>query len=164
MQASLARAKYGGYDRKPISRTGARSISSAQAAGTLVGVRRGIFCLVCSLAAIALVVPAAVQASRKPTTKERAQIASVVHLPASCAKVRVSTTTKKPKWGDVSFKIKSPSTCQPLASDGVTIVHKSGGRWRFVTAGSSFGCSELYAQVPQLVIKDLAIKCSNQSV
>jgi hypothetical protein len=119
---------------------------------------------VCSLAAIGLLVPAAVHASRQPTTQERAQIASVVHLPASCAKVRVSTTTRKPKWGDVAFKIKSPSTCQPLASDGVTIVHKSKGRWRFVTAGSSFQCSELYVQVPQLVIKDLRIKCSNQPV
>jgi hypothetical protein len=120
--------------------------------------------MVCALVAIGLFVPTIGQAFRQPTTKERAQIASVVHLPASCAKVRVSTTTKKPKWGDVSFKAKSPSTCQPLASDGVTIVHKSKGHWRFVTAGSSFQCSELYAQVPQLVIKDLRIKCSNQPV
>src|SRR5262249_6748400 len=96
------------------------------------------------------------------TDKERNQIASVVKLPAACAKVRVSTVTHKPKWGSVSFKPSSPSTCQPLASDGVTVVHKAGGRWHFITAGSSFGCNELYAKVPQAVAQDLRIKCSNQ--
>jgi hypothetical protein len=130
----------------------------------LPGVRRGIFCVLWALAGTALLAPTLAQAIRQPTAKEKAQIASVVHLPASCAKVRVSTTTKKPKWGDVSFKVKSPATCQPLASNGVTIVHKSGGRWSFVTAGSSFQCSEIYAQVPPLVVKDLGIRCSKSPV
>jgi hypothetical protein len=114
------------------------------------------------LAAIALTAPALVNAARKPTVKERAQIASVVHLPAACAKVRVSTVTKKPKWGSVAFNPRGPATCEPLASNGVTVVRKSSGRWHFVTAGSSFGCSDLYAQVPEPVAKDLGIKCSNQ--
>jgi hypothetical protein len=122
--------------------------------------RKACLGLIISLAAIGLIVPAVVQADRKPTAKEAAQIASVVHLPVSCARVRVSTVTKKPKWGSVSFK-PGPATCEPLASDGVTVVRKSNGRWHFVTAGSSFGCGELYQQVPQQVVKDLGIKCSN---
>jgi hypothetical protein len=123
--------------------------------------RKGTLVLIAALA-ISLIVPAAVHAIRKPTAKEKAQIASVVRLPVSCAKVRVSTVTKKPKWGSVSFKA-GLATCEPLASDGVTVVRKSNGRWHFVTAGSSFGCSELYAQVPAPVAKDLRIKCSAQS-
>ena len=98
------------------------------------------------------------QADRKPTAKEKAQIASVIHLPAACAKVRVSTVTKKPKWGSVGFKL-AGSKCEPFASNGVTIAKKSTGRWRFVTAGSSFSCSELNEEVPEAIWKDLGIKC-----
>jgi hypothetical protein len=108
---------------------------------------------------IALVLPAVVHADRKPTSKERAQIAAVVQLPARCAKVRVSTVTKKPKWGSVSWR-NGGSECEPLASNGVTVVKKSHGAWRFVTAGSSFTCTELYAKVPQAVAKDLKISCT----
>jgi hypothetical protein len=123
--------------------------------------RKGSIALIGALA-ISLVVPAVVHAIRKPTAKEKAQIASVVHLPAACAKVRVSTVTKKPKWGSVAFLPSGPATCQPLASNGVTVVMKSSGRWHFVTAGSSFSCSDLYAQVPKPVAQDLRVKCSNQ--
>ncbi len=120
--------------------------------------RKGSLVLIAALA-ISLIVPAAVRAIRKPTTKEKAQIASVVHLPVSCARVRVSTVTKKPKWGTVSFNL-GPATCEPLASDGVTVVRRASGRWHFVTAGSSFTCSELYAQVPEPIARDLKIGCT----
>jgi hypothetical protein len=106
-----------------------------------------------------LLVAAIAQADRKPTLKERIQIASVVHLPAKCAQIRISTETKKPKWGSVSFR-PGPTACEPLASNGVTVVKKSSGRWRFVTAGSSFDCPELYAKVPRAIAKDLGIKCT----
>jgi hypothetical protein len=108
--------------------------------------------------AIALLAAGPANADRKPTVKEKAQIASVIHLPAACAKVRVSTVTKKPKWGSVTFKL-AGSQCEPFASNGVTIAKKSKGRWRFVTAGSSFSCSELNETVPEAVYKDLGIKC-----
>ena len=49
--------------------------------------------------------------------------------------------------------------CDPLASNGVTVVKKTSGRWRFITAGSSFTCGELYDKVPKLIAKDLRIKC-----
>jgi hypothetical protein len=98
-------------------------------------------------------------ADRKPTPKEKAQIASVVHLPVICARVRVSTVTRKPKWGSVSWR-RGAAQCDPLASNGVTVVKKTEGRWRFITAGSSFICGELYDMVPKPVAKDLRIKCT----
>jgi hypothetical protein len=109
-------------------------------------------------AALALALPAIGQASRKPRVNEGIQIASVVHLPIRCAKVRISTETRKPKWGKVSFRPKRTS-CDPFASNGVTVVKKSAGRWRFITAGSSFECGELYKQVPKAIANDLGIDC-----
>jgi hypothetical protein len=109
-----------------------------------------------------LAFPAVVQAERKPTTKEKAQIASIVHLPAVCARVRISTTSKKPKWGSVSWH-RAGSQCEPLASNGVTIVKKSAGRWRFITAGSSFDCKDLYEKVPKQVVMDLRIRCTKDA-
>jgi hypothetical protein len=108
--------------------------------------------------ALSLSLVAVAGADRKPTTKEKAQIASVIGLPVACAKVRVSTVTKKPKWGSVSFKA-AGTQCETHASDGVTVAKKTGGRWRLVTAGSSFSCSELNQEVPEAVYKDLGIKC-----
>ena len=111
-------------------------------------------------ALIALLLTAGIaQADRKPTQKEKAQIASVVHLPVVCARVRVSTVTKKPKWGSVEWR-RGGSQCEPLASNGVTVTKKTQGRWRLITAGSSFSCSELYELVPQEIAKDLRIDCS----
>lgn len=108
--------------------------------------------------AVALLATGVAQADRKPTVKEKAQIASIIQLPVACAKVRVSTVSKKPKWGTVSFRPGGPR-CETHASNGVTVAKKTHGRWRMVTAGSSFSCSELYASVPQEVAKDLGIKC-----
>jgi hypothetical protein len=105
------------------------------------------------------VIAGVASADRKPTNKERSQIAAVVQLPAKCARVRVSTVTKKPKWGSVSWR-NGGSECEPLASNGVTVVKKAHGRWRFVTAGSSFDCPGLYAKVPQPVAQDLKISCT----
>ncbi len=108
--------------------------------------------------AVFLVVGVA-NADRKPSHKEKVRIARVVDLPAKCARVRVSTETKKPKWASVSFR-PGPKDCNPFASNGVTVVRKAVGRWRFVTAGSSFDCSSLYAQVPKTVAADLGISCN----
>jgi hypothetical protein len=107
----------------------------------------------------AFLVAGVANAERKPTSKERAQIAAVVQLPPKCARVKVSTVTKKPKWSSVSWR-NGGSECMPLASNGVTVEKKSHGTWRFVTAGSSFTCAELYAKVPQAVAKDLKISCT----
>ena|SRR5689334_21563977 len=120
--------------------------------------RRSRLLLFLTAVAASAALTAVAHAERKPTTKERIQIASVIHLPAACAHVRVATTSQKPKWGKVSWR-DGGDQCTAMASNGVTIVHKSSGRWRVVTAGSSFTCSELYDQVPSAVVKDLRIRC-----
>jgi hypothetical protein len=119
---------------------------------------RGITLIALTVVA-ALSLVAMASADRKPTSKERSQIAAVADLPPKCARVRVSTVTKKPKWGSVSWR-NGGSECEPLAANGVTVVKKSHGHWRFVTAGSSFTCTELYAKVPRAVAKDLKISCT----
>ena len=111
------------------------------------------------VAALALSAVATVQADRKPTDKERKAVAAVIDLPAKCAHVRISTVTEKPKWASVSFRPHSPEACEPFASDGVTVAKKRSGRWRFVTAGSSFECVDLYKEVPVSVAQDLSIDC-----
>jgi hypothetical protein len=107
----------------------------------------------------ALLAGGVANAERKPTSKERAQIAAVVKLPTKCAHVKVSTVKTKSRWGSVSWR-NGGSGCKPLASNGVTVVKKSHGRWKFVTAGSSFDCPGLYAKVPQAVAQDLKITCT----
>ena len=109
---------------------------------------------------LCLLLPGVAGADRKPTPKEKAQIASVVHLPVICARVRVSTVTEKPKWASVSWR-RGAAQCDPLASNGVTVVKKTSGRWRFITAGSSFTCGELYDVVRKPIVKDLGIKCQS---
>jgi hypothetical protein len=148
MQASLTRAKSGEHAREPRLEDGCTVHFSLM---TRIAIITALMAL--------LAFPAVVRADRKPNSKEKAQIAAVVQLPSRCARVRVSTVTKKPKWGSVSWR-NGGSECMPLASNGVTVTRKSHGRWRFVTAGSSFTCGELYKQVPQAVAQDLKISCA----
>ncbi len=131
---------------------GARSINLR-----LVTLRTLTFIAAFAIAAVSLA--AVASAARKPNVKERAQIAAVVQLPSKCARVKVSTVKQKSKWGSVSWR-NGGSECKPLASNGVTVVKKSHGRWKFVTAGSSFDCTGLYAKVPQAVARDLKISCT----
>jgi hypothetical protein len=113
-------------------------------------------------AAVAVVGAASVAADRRPTDKEHRAIARAVELPRKCAKVRISTATERPKWAS-SYWRPGPG-CQPFASDGVTVLKKKRGdrpaRWRFVTAGSSFTCADLYRDVPRRVADDLDIDCA----
>lgn len=119
---------------------------------------RGRFFVSLSVFAAALVLPAVVHADRAPTAKQHRQIAKVLQLPPRCAAVRISTVTKKPKWGSVSWR-PGGAKCKPFAANGVTVVKKSNGQWRFITAGSSFDCGPLYKVVPLAVVQDLGISC-----
>jgi hypothetical protein len=110
------------------------------------------------IAALPLLVAGIAQADRKPTGKERRQVAKVLQVPPECAAVRISTETAKPKWASVSFK-PAGSECEPFASDGVIVAKKSKGRWRAVVDGSSFDCPSLYKAVPRAVAEDLGITC-----
>jgi hypothetical protein len=105
-----------------------------------------------------LVVAGVASAQRAPTKKEHRQIAKAMKSPPRCTRVRVSTVVTSPKWASLSWK-PGPG-CKKFAADGVAILKKRpGGHWKFVTAGSSFDCGPLYAQVPQAVVQDLGITC-----
>jgi hypothetical protein len=113
-------------------------------------------------AVVALVGAAHVAADRRPTEKEHRAIARAADLPRKCAKVHVSTEAARPKWASLSWR-PGPG-CAPYAADGVVVLKKRKrgdrpARWRFVTAGSSFGCAELYRDVPRTVADDLGIDC-----
>jgi hypothetical protein len=114
-----------------------------------------------AVAAIALlaVLVASAGADRKPTRDERRAIAKVVELPAACAKVRISTVTEDPEWASVYWKPHPADKCMPYARDGVAVERYKNGHWKFVTAGSSFTCRQLYRQVPRKVVNDLGIDC-----
>jgi hypothetical protein len=119
--------------------------------------RRPFVALVCVVAS-PLVLAAVAHADRAPTAKQHRQIAKVAELPPRCAAVRISTVTKKPKWASVSWK-PGGAKCKPFAANGVEVVKKTNGRWRFITAGSSFDCGPLYKLVPLAVVQDLGISC-----
>jgi len=119
--------------------------------------RRTAFIAVLALATVFVV--ASASADRRPSSKEKAQIAKVVGLVPKCATVRVSTVTKKAKWATAEWR-DGGQRCSPFASNGVTVEKKRAGRWRFITSGSSFDCPGLYAKVPQPVAKDLRISCT----
>jgi hypothetical protein len=110
------------------------------------------------LLAAGLLTAGVASADRKPTKKEHHQIAKAAKFPPRCTRVRVSTAVTDPKWASLSWK--PGRNCLKFAADGVAILKKRpGGSWKFVTAGSSFDCGPLYAQVPQAVVQDLGISC-----
>lgn len=110
------------------------------------------------LIAVFLLLAGVASAQRAPTKKEHRQIAKAMKFPAHCTRVRVSTVVTSPRWASLSWR-PGPG-CKPFAADGVAILKKRpGAQWKFVTAGSSFDCGPLYAQVPQAVVEDLGITC-----
>jgi hypothetical protein len=116
--------------------------------------------LIAALATAASLLAAGLAAAdRKPTDKERRQIAKLLGLPEPCAHIRVSTVPDQPRYAIGAYRFKSPDKCDKYAADGVVIFKRAEGRWRFVDAGSSFFCSDLYQRVPQSVVEDLDIFC-----
>jgi hypothetical protein len=71
-----------------------------------------------------------------------------------CLNVYVSTVN--PNWATVGFRY-VPS-CVSQAGNGVIIMHRTGGRWRFIGAGSAFSCP-LPGHVPPRVKRDLRLVC-----
>jgi hypothetical protein len=107
----------------------------------------------------ALLATGAAQADRKPTPKERKAVAKILQIPETCATIRVSTVPDERKFAKGGYRFKSPDKCDKYAADGVVIVKKTKRGWRFVDAGSSFLCKDLYEKVPQSVVEDLDIFC-----
>lgn len=100
-------------------------------------------------------VPAAPAAADRPATKrERAQVAKAIGVPERCARVRVSTVSRR--WSAARMRVRKAS-CRRYAADGVAVFRKRRSGWRFVTAGSSFDCP--VPDVPRRIARDLRIPC-----
>jgi 3-methyladenine DNA glycosylase Mpg len=72
----------------------------------------------------------------------------------SCMRVYVSTVN--PNWATMQFIF--VARCERQDANGVAVVHRTQGRWRFVTAGSAFTCP-IPGHIPQRVQKDLKLGC-----
>lgn len=94
--------------------------------------------LALSAAVLALTVGIAAPASaaKNPTASQRAEIAESVATPAVCLTIKISTA--RSGWASYAFR-DSRSTrkqCAQHASNGVTLLQRSGRTWRQRWAGS----------------------------
>lgn len=114
--------------------------------------------------------PAAALAHKAPSTSQRTALTRAfnryVHapVPAHCLKYEVSTANSA--WAEVEFygvrQGKLIPSCAKFASNGEVIFHFKGGKWRYVTSGSSFENSNGVCGVhgvPKSVVSDFKL-CS----
>lgn len=73
---------------------------------------------------------------------------------ASCLRVYISTVNSR--WATIQFLY--VRRCERLDGDGVAVINRTGGRWRFVTAGSEFYCP-MPGHIPKRVQADLRLYC-----
>ena len=111
------------------------------------------YLILLALIAIAAI-PTTAHADRAPTKRERAAIAKAFCVPKRCLRIRVSTVNER--WSRETIRNEKQS-CSRWAADGVAVFKKRNGRWRFVTAGSSFDCP--VPKVPRRVARDLELPC-----
>lgn len=114
-----------------------------------------------------LAFPAVALASRPASTSQRAALLKAFgdkQAPSRCLTVLISTSNRS--WAALYFTglwvpaRKMPPGCAKYAANGITIFHYRAGRWRFVTAGSSFVNSSGKCgvpRVPKAVIKDFRL-------
>jgi hypothetical protein len=109
-----------------------------------------------------MVVPAAALAHRPATKAERTTILAAIvrqrqltRAQAGCQVVTISTVNHN--YASATWPAKLSKACQRVAANGVIIEHRTSGRWRFVTVGSSFQCP--IKGVPTRVARDLRV-CS----
>jgi hypothetical protein len=116
-------------------------------------------------AVVALIVcwlPGVALARRLATGSEKAAIISAVRRAheigpsqtAACMRVYVSTVNSN--WATMQFVF--TGRCAQQAANGVSVVHRTHGRWRFVTAGSAFSCP-IPGHIPKRVQADLRLHC-----
>jgi hypothetical protein len=110
--------------------------------------------IVAAFAVLLLCIPTAARADRAPTKRERADIAKAIGVPKRCLRTRISTVDER--WSRTSIR-NMKASCTDHAADGVAVFRRRGGKWRFVTAGSSFDCP--VPDVPRKIAKDLEIPC-----
>jgi hypothetical protein len=117
------------------------------------------------IAMIVLVVccfPAVALARRLAHGKEKAAIIAAIRRAheigpsqtGSCMRVYVSTVN--PNWATMQFVF--VKRCATQDANGVSVVHRKDGRWKFVTAGSAFSCP-IPGHIPKRVQHDLRLAC-----
>jgi hypothetical protein len=109
-----------------------------------------------ALTAVLGAYPAVALAHKAPSPSQRTALAQAfsryVHaqVPAHCLRYEISTANRA--WADVEFAGvahgKLVPSCAKFASNGEVIFHFKGGKWRWVTAGSSFVNSNGTCGVP----------------
>jgi hypothetical protein len=111
--------------------------------------------------------PAAALASTPANQKQKIALTKAAgesRVPARCLTAVISTAD--PSFAEVYFTglwgagQRMPRGCAKFAANGVTIFHDRAGRWRFVTAGSSFVTSTGGCRVPHVptpVVKDFRL-------
>jgi hypothetical protein len=72
----------------------------------------------------------------------------------SCMRVYVSSVN--PSWATMQFIF--VRRCERQDANGISVVHRNHGRWRFVTAGSEFSCP-IPGHIPPRVQRDLKLSC-----
>jgi hypothetical protein len=95
--------------------------------------------------------PRAVVNPRRATRSEQRAIAGA---DARCLKIYISTINRR--YGSTEFDARSyakDAHCRKIASDGVTIVRRHGGRWREVGAMSD--CPHAIRGVPARIYREL---------
>jgi hypothetical protein len=109
--------------------------------------------------------PAAALARRLVRGNEKAEIVAALRRAhdigplqkASCMRVYVSTVNEQ--WATMQFIF--VARCERQDADGVSVIHRSRGRWRYVTAGSAFTCP-IPGHIPRRVQTDLRLSCISQ--
>jgi hypothetical protein len=114
-----------------------------------------------------LAFPTVALASKPASASQKAALLKAFgdkQAPARCLTALISTPNRS--WGAVYFTglwvpaRKMPAGCAKYAANGISIFHYRAGRWRFVTAGSSFVNSDGTCgvpHVPRAVIKDFRL-------
>ena len=106
--------------------------------------------------------PAVALARRLAQGKEKTAIIAAIRRAheigpsqtGSCMRVYVSTVN--PNWATMQFIF--VKRCQSQDANGVSVVHRKNGHWKFVTVGSAFSCP-IPGHIPKRVQQDLKLAC-----
>jgi hypothetical protein len=98
-----------------------------------------VMCVVLLLPAVALARHLANKHQRTAVVNAAVAAHDINRSQGRCARVFISTANNS--WASLDFPAAStgkPQNCLAESANGISLFHLRGGRWRFVTVGSSF--------------------------